>query len=173
MYKIAVIGPESTGKSELSRYLAKYFNAPWVPEYARIYVEGLTREYTFEDVCRIARKQIEYEKDYSQNKTGGFVFFDTELIITKVWFEFRFGETPDFLEEQLKTGFFDLYLLCEPDLPWEPDPVREHGDDRDFFFNWYRKEIEKLNKPYALIHGEGQKRFELAVEKIRETFQSI
>jgi len=165
MLKIAILGPESTGKTILARQLADYFEAPWVPEYAREYVEHLTVPYTYDDICTIARKQIEQELEITnQPSTTQYVFFDTELIITKVWFSYRFGQVPDFVTEQLNTGFFDLYLLCLPDLPWEPDPVREHGEDREFFFNWYKKEIEQTGKPYVIVNGIGNQRFQNALK---------
>ena len=79
MIKIAIIGPESTGKTELARQLAEYFKAPWVPEYAREYVENLKVPYTYEDVCNIALKQIEEEKFYENISTNEqFVFFETK-----------------------------------------------------------------------------------------------
>lgn len=170
MLKIAIIGPESTGKSELARALSAHFNSPFVPEYAREYVENLDRKYEFEDICTIAKKQIEqeliYENEFAE-KTD-FVFFDTELIITKVWFEHCYGIVPDFLTKRLERGFFDFYLLCVPDLPWQADPVRENGDKREFFFDWYKREIEQLGKPYAIIKGENEKRLQNAIKEIQK-----
>jgi NadR type nicotinamide-nucleotide adenylyltransferase len=166
MYRIAIVGPESTGKSILAEQLAKHFNSPWVPEYARTYVEKLTQPYNYDDICNIARKQIEQEIEYEQNINAPYVFFDTELIITKVWFEYCYKKVPQFVEERLQTGFFDLYLLCVPDLPWEPDSVREHGHDRDYFFDWYKSEIEKLGKPYFVVDGIGEKRVRKAIEAV-------
>ena len=168
MLKIAILGPESTGKTMLAGQLADHFKSPWVPEYAREYIENLSVAYTYDDICNITRKQIEQEKEI-ENATNKakYVFFDTELIITKVWFSYRFGKVPDFLTKQLNSGYFDLYLLCLPDLPWEPDPVREHGEDRDFFFNWYKKEIEQTGKPYVIVSGTGQRRFQNALNGLK------
>jgi nicotinamide riboside kinase len=94
------------------------------------------------------------------------VFFDTDLIITKVWFEYKYKSVPDFLTERLKQGFFDVYLLCTPDLPWEPDPVREHGTDREFFFDWYKNEIEQTGKPYVIVNGIGNQRIQQAIDAL-------
>ena len=169
MLKIAILGPESTGKTILAEQLALYFQSQWVPEYAREYVEKLTSPYTYDDVCKIAQKQIEKEKEVeNQTSPTKYIFFDTELIITKVWFSYRYNKVPDFLTEQLNTGFFDLYLLCSPDLPWQPDPVREHGEDRDFFFNWYKKEIEQTGKPYVIVKGIGNQRFQNALKGLKD-----
>ena len=168
MLKIAILGPESTGKTMLAEQLADYFQAPWVPEYAREYVESLSVPYTYDDICIIARKQIQQEQEI-ENLTApaDYVFFDTELIITKVWFTYCFEQIPDFLTKQLDSGFFDLYLLCSPDLPWEPDPVREHVEDREFFFNWYKKEIEQTGKPYVIVTGIGNQRFQNALDGLK------
>ncbi len=164
MFKIAILGPESTGKSTLAQTLAEHFNTEWVPEYAREYVENLKAPYTFDDICCIACKQIEQEKAFENSvSTDKFVFFDTELIITKVWFEYKYKTVPSFVTERLKTGFFDLYLLCTPDLPWESDAVREHGTDREFFFDWYKKEIEQTGKAYVIVKGTGNERIQNAI----------
>ncbi|MFV0391097.1 MAG: AAA family ATPase [Paludibacteraceae bacterium] len=169
MIKIAIIGPESTGKSDLSKALATYFDCPWEPELARHYIENLNRSYTYDDVTEIARLQVKQEEKYQNNDSEHkYVFFDTELIITKVWFEHKYGIVPDFLNERLDVRFFDFYLLCAPDIPWEYDPVRENSDKRDFFFNWYEKEINESATPYAIINGIGKKRLQHAIEAIKQ-----
>ena len=169
MIKIAILGPESTGKSTLAKALAKHFDSPWVPEYAREFIERLKLPYTYEDVCTIAHKQIEEETIYDNQTTNdGFVFFDTDLIITKVWFEYKYKTVPEFVIERQKAGFFDFYLLCAPDLAWEPDPVREHGTDRDFFFEWYKRGIEQTGKPYVVVSGIENKRTENAINALNK-----
>lgn len=170
MLKIAIIGPESTGKSELAKALAAHFKSPWIPEFAREYVENLARPYTFEDVCIIAKKQIEdeihVEKDLTSNSK--YTFFDTDLIITKVWLSYCYDNIPSFINKRLEKGFIDIYLLCAPDIPWVADSVREHGSDRDFFFNWYKEEIIKLGKPFLIVEGDGEKRTQLAIDFLIE-----
>ena len=111
---------------------------------------------------------LQFPIQEQNNKGFNFVFFDTDLIITKVWFQYRFGEVPDFLTERMKQPFIDFHLLCAPDLEWIPDPVREHGTDREFFFDWYEKEIKQTNKPYAIIKGIGMQRLNNAVDAINE-----
>ena len=164
IFKIGIIGPESTGKSTLANYLAHRYNGELVPEYAREYMEQLapTYEYTYQDVVHIARIQIEQLKELHSSSTEGIpkgyrsdiVVFDTELIITKVWFLHKFGHCPEFLEEALHAYPMDVYLLCYPDMEWESDPVRENPNIREYLFDWYKKEIETLDIPYYIIRHE-------------------
>ena len=148
MYKVGIIGPESTGKSTLAKELAEQFKGTYVPEYAREYVERKGRkELTYDEVCEIAREQIK-----SISKTG-FYFFDTELIVTKVWFEYAFGKVPEWLTEAIKTYPMDLYLLTYPDIPWIPDPARYNGSQamREELFERYEEEVMATGVPYYVI----------------------
>lgn len=148
MYKVAIIGPESTGKSTLAKELAEQFKGTYVPEYAREYVERKGRkELTYDEVCEIAREQI---KSISE---AGFYFFDTELIVTKVWLEYAFGKVPEWLTEAIKTYPMDLYLLTYPDIPWVPDPARYNGSQamREELFDRYEEEVKATGVPYYVI----------------------
>lgn len=150
MYKVGVIGPESTGKTTLARYLAERYHGVFVPEYAREYVVRLGRSYTREDVETIARHQIEQLQGLTTTD-GRTYFFDTELIITKVWFEYKYGECPAWVEDALRRFPMDVYLLCYPDIEWQFDPVRENPDNREELFLRYEQEIQKLSIPYYII----------------------
>ncbi|MDR3706204.1 MAG: ATP-binding protein [Paludibacteraceae bacterium] len=169
MKRIVVIGPESTGKSTLARGLAFHFDCPWIPEYARSYMEGLNRPYTYEDVELIARHQLEelraYETRFSTT-TAPYLFLDTDLIITRVWFLHVFKREPQWLDTAINSTAANLYLLCRPDLPWEPDPVRENESIRDYLYQWYMREIKELGKPFAEIGGKGEQRLQHAIQAI-------
>jgi nicotinamide riboside kinase len=155
--KIVITGAESTGKSILSEKLANHFCAPWVPELARSYIEKLGRHYTYNDVEIIAQKQIEEEKNIAPEIP--LVFFDTWLIITKIWFEFVFGKSPDWLHRYIKTSNIGLFLLCDIDIPWEPDPVRENGGKtREILNEIYLTELEKYGFSYKIVTGNGIQR---------------
>lgn len=120
-----------------------------MPEYARTYVEQKgTTEVSFDELCEIARYQIEQIKSYSE-----VVFFDTELIVTKVWFDYAFGKVPVWFEEAIRQYPMDVYLLTYPDLPWVPDPARSNGSDkiRQELFQRYESEIQALDIPYYII----------------------
>ena len=101
----------------------------------------------------IARQQIQKLEELHQtfSTKDAIVFFDTELIITKVWFEHKYGIAPDFIQEALHSYPMDIYLLCYPDMPWQPDPVRENPNIREYLFEWYEREIQTLNIPYYII----------------------
>ena len=156
MYKVGIIGPESTGKSTLARELAEQFKGTYVPEYAREYVERKGRkELTYDEVCGIARHQIEEitSLPFREEPEVGLYFFDTELIVTKVWFEYAFGEVPEWLSEAIKTYPMDLYLLTYPDIPWVPDPARYNGSQamREELFDRYEEEVKATGVPYYVI----------------------
>ncbi|MBQ7631489.1 MAG: ATP-binding protein [Paludibacteraceae bacterium] len=154
---MGIIGPESTGKSSLARYLAKRYNGIYVPEYAREYIERKrTREVTFEELCFIARHQIEEMEHFSHQPSvisHPLYFFDTELIVTKVWFEEAFGRVPEWLDEAIKRYPMDVYLLTSPDLPWTQDGTRYNGSDekRHELFDRYEQAIQSLDIPYYII----------------------
>ena len=153
MFKVAIIGPESTGKSTLARYLARRYKGTYVPEYARTYVERKgTTEVSFDELCDIARHQIE-EMELIANSQQPIAIFDTELIVTKVWFDYAFGRVPEWLNESIHRYPMDAYLLTYPDLPWVPDPARSNGSDaiRLELFNRYEAEIQALDIPYYII----------------------
>jgi NadR type nicotinamide-nucleotide adenylyltransferase len=151
--KIGLIGPESSGKSTLARYLAKRYNGIYVPEYGRTFLEQKgTTEVTWDELCEIAKHQIE---EIKQLVVGGeqLVVFDTELIVTKVWFDYAFGRVPEWLDEAIKQYPMDVYLLTKPDIPWVPDPTRSNGSDaiRHELFKRYEAEIQALDIPYYII----------------------
>lgn len=155
MYKIGIIGPESSGKSTLARYLAKRYQGTLVPEYARTFVEQKgTTNVTWDELCTIAHHQIDEMDTLTSNPlTPNFIFFDTELIVTKVWFDYAFGRVPEWLNEAILRYPMDVYLLTYPDLPWIPDPARYNGSDAIRFelFQRYKAEIQALNIPYYII----------------------
>ena len=132
-----------------------------MPEYAREYMEkrACASAYTYEDVVNIAQQQVQQLQNsihggITEGYRSNVVFFDTELIITKVWFLHKFGKCPEFVEKALHDYPMDVYLLCYPDMEWVPDPVRENPDIREYLFDWYKKEIEALGTPYYIIRHE-------------------
>lgn len=163
--KIVLTGAESTGKSTLSKKLALHYKGLWMPELARDYVNNIDHHYTFSDIENIARQQIEFEKQVkAENRM---VFFDTWLIITKVWFDFVYGKHPQWLHDAIGRSDVDLFLLCDIDLPWTPDPLRENGgENRIKLHEIYQAELSRYGFEYEIIRGDGSVRFRRAIEII-------
>jgi len=169
--KIVITGPESTGKTTLIDYLSEKFSMPYYYEFAREYIENLNREYTFEDVENIAKKQISILKKSNYSVNEKCVFFDTGLIITKVWFQEVFNRVPFYVEEAIKEIKIDLYLLCYPDIKWVPDAVRENGGEKRLsLFNKYKEELEKNSFKYLIIKGYERERFLSAQEYLSSAY---
>jgi len=163
---IALTGAESTGKSTLAEALAKYYKVPFVPEFARDYVRSLHGKYSFGDVEFIARKQVEQYKKL-MSAVHPVVILDTWLLITKIWFEVVYSQVPKWLEEAIQKYPIDLFLVCDTDLPWEPDDVRENGgENRNKLQQRYIDEIEKFQFKYGLVQGSGNQRKENAIRLI-------
>ncbi len=151
---IAITGAESTGKSTLSKALSEYFDIPFIPEYARDYILTLNRNYDSRDIELIARKQIEqfYEAVQSDHKI---VILDTWLIITKIWFEVVFNSIPEWIDDAIKSHPIDIFLVCDTDLPWIQDNVRENGGEmREKLQKRYIREIRQINGNYEIVSGE-------------------
>ncbi|WP_276497826.1 ATP-binding protein [Pontibacter litorisediminis] len=170
MIKIAITGPESTGKSTLAQQLAARYRTVWVPEYARSYVGNLGRPYTLEDIENIARGQLALERELQQ-QASGVLFADTDMLVLKIWSEHAFGHCPAWIQEQLQRQDYNLCLLMGVDLPWEPDPLREHPHLRQYFYEWYKRELEALQMPFVEIHGQQQERLQVAARHVEELLQ--
>ncbi len=169
--RVAVTGPESTGKSKLAEWLANEYHTLWVPEYAREYLQKNGPDYTMEDVVNIAHGQLQRENTASENASE-VLFCDTDLLVTKIWCEVVFGACPEWIENQFHAHQYDLYLLCYPDIPWEPDPLRENPDDRKRLFTLYRQVLEESKLPFRVVKGLGNVRFENARTFVNEILKT-
>ena len=165
--KIVVItGAESTGKSTLAESLALHYKVPYIREIARDYVESLNRNYNYNDIIQIAKSQVEILKGYKDSKHP-FIFVDTWLIITKIWFEKVYNLIPDWLIEEIKNTEIDLFLLCDIDLPWEYDPIRENGGiQREILHKTYIEELKRYNFKYKIVSGQNEARLKKAIQII-------
>ncbi len=172
--KVAVTGPESTGKSFLCRELAAHYNTAYVPEYAREYLDNLEREYVEDDILQIARGQLGKEHNMASELLARpirpLLFCDTEFLVTKIWSFHKYNKCHPWILEQIEKNTYDLYLLCDIDLPWEPDPQREHPHLRQYFFDWYQKELESYGFQYAIIRGRKQVRVKHAIEAVNNFY---
>jgi NadR type nicotinamide-nucleotide adenylyltransferase len=165
LIRIAVTGPESTGKSFLSQQLAKRYNTVFVPEMARDYLDSLSRAYNEEDLLEIARLQTR-KQEILEIKAKNIIFSDTDLLVIKIWSSHKYGRCHPWILEQLEKKPHDFYLLCNIDLPWEYDPQREHPHMREFFLQWYVRELNEYQIPWAMVQGDGENRVQAAVDAV-------
>jgi NadR type nicotinamide-nucleotide adenylyltransferase len=165
--KIVVIGPESTGKSTLSKSLAKTLDTVWVKEFARAYLETLNREYTEEDLLRIAEGQLKEEKRLLE-LANDFLICDTDLHVIKVWSEHKYRRCHRHILEQIAEKRYDLYLLTYIDVPWESDPLREHPGEgqRKYFYEQYKDIVVNAGVDWIEIKGSEEERLTTALKKI-------
>ncbi|WP_158825912.1 AAA family ATPase [Mucilaginibacter lacusdianchii] len=163
--KIAVVGPESTGKSAMSAYLAKHYETVWVPEYAREYCAKLTGDCTWQDEINMYHGQVALEKELLP-QANKLLICDTTFITIKIWSEQMFGRAPQEVLDALPQHPYDFYLLLNIDLPWEDDPLRNFPTMREHFMAVWHKELQALNAPYTVISGLGQQRYDHAVEAV-------
>lgn len=169
--KIAITGPECSGKSELTRDLAHHFGTSWAREYARQYLEKSDGVYTEGELIDICKGQIESE-DMAIQKANKLVFFDTDMLVLKIWSMFRFGTVAHAIDQANALRPYHLRLLCAPDLPWQADPFRESPEqsERDLLFALFENQLIAQNAPYAIISGRGEARLECAIEALDRHF---
>lgn len=187
--KIAVIGPESTGKSTLCEQLAQHYNTMWCPEFAREYLLTHGMDYDFDDLLLIAKGQVAMEEEYihlvrvtesredrkKETKTSGLsdiptsrLFIDTDMYVMKVWCEFVFGNCHQFILDQIIERKYDLYLLCNIDLPWVKDELREYPDleNRAKLYNIYEDIMINQSVPWIDINGDTDERLQKAITAV-------
>lgn len=165
MKKIVIIGPESTGKTTLAQQLATHFQSPMVEEYARAYIDRIDRPYNQQDLLEIARGQLKNE-DFFRNSTAPWLFCDTDLLVIKIWSNYKFGRVHPWIQEQIKLRTYQAYLLMNIDLPWDPDPQREHPEKRKEIFELYQSEVKSSGVPFKFITGIDQARLQKAIDFI-------
>jgi NadR type nicotinamide-nucleotide adenylyltransferase len=177
--KIVIIGPESTGKSTLCKELAMHYRSEWCPEYARSYLQEHGTHYTFDDLLTIAKGQLALEEQalirikekqrthHDPNKVWP-LFIDTDMYVMKVWCEFVFKKCHRFILDQIVERHYDHYLLCNTDLPWVKDELREYPDlaTREKLFLFYKDCMVHQSTPWTLIGGTESDRLLQAIKAI-------
>jgi NadR type nicotinamide-nucleotide adenylyltransferase len=188
LIKVAVIGPESTGKSTLCELLAQHYNTQWCPEFAREYLLTHGTDYTYDDLLYIAKGQLAMEEEYVQSIVNSresgvnsrsndsqlmahgspLLFIDTEMYVMKVWCEFVFGKCHRWVLDQIIERKYDLYLLCNTDLPWVKDELREYPDlkTRDQLYHIYKDIMIDQPTPWVDISGDHNERLQKAIKAV-------
>lgn len=177
--KIVVIGPESTGKSTLCQQLADHYETAWCPEFAREYLHTNGTNYEFDDLLTIAKGQLALEDEYTAKlehqaepmmESGGHLplFLDTDMYVMKVWCEFVFNKCHRYILEQIGERKYDLYLLCNIDLPWVKDELREYPDlhTRKKLYQIYKDIMLNQPVPWVDISGDYEHRLHKAIKAV-------
>lgn len=170
--KVVLYGPESTGKTTLSRQLAEHYNTLWVPEYAREYLQKKWNEEQKicepKDLLPIAIGQIKLENEAAK-KANKVLICDTDILETKVYSEVYYSGTCDpILETYALKNSYDLYFLTYIDTPWEADDLRDKPLERESMFKAFETALITHQKPYVVLKGNKEERFKEAVKQIDE-----
>lgn len=188
--KIIIIGPESTGKSTLCEQLAQHYGMLWCPEFAREYLITNGKKYDFDDLLTIAKGQLTLEDEYTSmllsewtkvdesnwvnshklrtTHSTPFLIIDTDMYVMKVWCEYVFGKCHTYILDQIVERKYDLYLLCDTDLPWVKDELREYPQEgpRNELYHIYKDILINQQTPWVNISGNYEERLALAIAAI-------
>lgn len=164
--KITFTGPESSGKSTVSKAVADHFDAQWFPEHAREYLLKKNGKYEFGHIEQIA---INQEMIRNAEEKSGLKIYDTENIVLYIWSTFKYKKCAESIITLMENQLFTHYFLCSPKgIPWEEDPLRESPNQREELFELYLKELKKQNVDFTILEGDFEERKEKAILIIEE-----
>jgi NadR type nicotinamide-nucleotide adenylyltransferase len=168
--KVVLFGPESTGKTTLSKQLARHYDSVWVPEFARAYLQekwnNTKTTCAPEDLMPIAEGQINSENHLAE-KANKVLICDTDLLETKVYSEaYYVGSCDPILEKFALKNTYDMYFLTYIDVPWEADDLRDKPIERKEMFDFFKKTLIEHNRPFTILKGSSKERLKLATQII-------
>jgi len=166
--KIAIVGPESTGKSTLTKYIGKYFNVPIIEEYGRTYTESIKNANDLESEDFFIIADTHNTELIEKSKLGAkYLISDTEAIVTKTFKELYLDSSIDErIETIIQKQDFDIYLLMDIDIPWVDDNTRDFPNSRKKHFDLIESELIANNKRYIVINGSYKEREEKVINII-------
>lgn len=163
--KIAITGPESSGKTILSEQLASHFNAELVVEFARDYLIKKGQNYNYKDVLYMAKQQIQLENE-AVLKGNNLVICDTDTINFKIWLEFYNFEVPKFILNHIKSKPYHHSLLLYPNTEWIDDGIRKNENDRFLLYNQFERDLIHFQYAYTKINKLNNDRLLQAIDII-------
>lgn len=167
MIRIVVTGSECTGKTTLARQLAAWLKAPALPEAARIVAESVARPLTADDVGTIARRHMSLEDALIHRSHPPLVVLDTDLVSTVVYARHYYGRCERWIEDEAAARRATLYLLARPDVPWEPDGVRDRPTARTEMHAAFSDCLRKLGATVLEVDGLGPRRWQNTLAAVR------
>ena len=173
--RIGVVGPESAGKTTISKALAAWYGCKWVKEYARTYLSSLSRPVKESDLLSIAKHQHTLEETLAttaKQEKDKLLISDTTQLVMHIWGVYQYGRSHSWIEKAFATEKYSLQLLCVPDIPWSPDPLRSLPSliERQKVFNMYKEALQKKKTPYVIIKGNHLYRLQQATSAISAYF---
>ncbi len=171
MIVVVLTGPESAGKSSLSKALAERFNAPLVSEYVREFIEHEQRDTCYADISTIAEQQLQRELT-ARAQRPALLLLDTHLLSNKLWSEALFANSPEWIETTLQDLHYDLIGLLSPDgIPWQADGQRCQPElaERQQFHQNLANWLDAHQQPVLHLNGSWQARYnqlEAAISKL-------
>ncbi len=167
--RVCVTGPESTGKTTLARRLAEAADCEWVPEASRVYAERKGSDLLASDVAPIAREHIrlaDAATERARAKGDTLLVLDTDLLSTVIYARHYYRLVPDWIERVERARRAHLYLLCDIDVPWIPDGIRDRPANREDMFALFREALVRRKAPFVLVHGSWDDRWAIAERAI-------
>jgi NadR type nicotinamide-nucleotide adenylyltransferase len=170
LVKVVLFGPESTGKTTLASLLAEHYETVWVPEFARDYLQEkfnrtqIICEYS--DLLPIAKGQMRLENELAM-EANRVLICDTDLLETQVYSEQYYeGRVDPLLRKYAELNTYDLYLLTDIDVPWEPDDLRDRPHQREEMFRAFEQALIDFERDYIRLSGSQDQRMEMAIDHI-------
>jgi NadR type nicotinamide-nucleotide adenylyltransferase len=156
--RIVLTGSECTGKTTLAAELAKAYGVEYVPEYVREFVESIGGRPQFSDHGPIARGQTALEDAYRARATK-LLFQDTDLLSTVAYCRAYFDRCPEWIQAAAFDRQATLYLLCDIDVPWVADGLRDRPDQRAESHALFESVLNEAGAKYVVIRGSRETRF--------------
>ena len=166
--KVTFIGAESTGKSTLSLKVAAHLGATWIPEYGRLYCEQVRSVVDQRDMDLIVLGQMALE-DWGMRHAPRLLVCDTDVLTSCIWNERYFNHYPDWMSREFEKRRSDLFLVCDIDLPWVADDIRDSGGERRrWFHRRFLEELRARHLPHVLVSGNYAERFHRALTAVEQ-----
>ena len=158
-------GSECTGKTTLAADLARAYGVECVPEFVREFVDSVGGRPQFSDHGPIARGQKALEDEYRARATK-LLIHDTDLLSTVAYCRAYFDRCPEWIEAAAIDRQASLYLLCDIDVPWVADGLRDRRENRQEMHALFESVLKTAGANYVVIKGSRDERFAEAKRRI-------